>query len=86
LAKSGDDVTVFEADGKATFVCGFISSIPGGDMTFEIIFIFVPLIVNGLFSMSEMAVVSVRKARLQKRAADCNAGAQTAKVLVSRKI
>jgi putative hemolysin len=49
-----------------------------GDITFEIIFIFVLLIANGLFSMSEMAVVSARKARLQKRAADGDKGAQVA--------
>jgi magnesium and cobalt exporter, CNNM family len=49
-----------------------------GDITFEIIFIFVLLIANGLFSMSEMAVVSARKARLQKRAADGDKGARAA--------
>jgi putative hemolysin len=47
-------------------------------MTFEIIFIIVLLIANGLFSMSEMAVVSARKARLQKRASDGDKGAQAA--------
>jgi putative hemolysin len=49
-----------------------------GDITFEIIFIIVLLIANGLFSMSEMAVVSARKARLQKRASDGDKGAQAA--------
>jgi putative hemolysin len=49
-----------------------------GDITFEIIFIVVLLIANGLFSMSEMAVVSARKARLQKRATDGDKGAQAA--------
>jgi putative hemolysin len=49
-----------------------------GDITFEIIFIVVLLIANGLFSMSEMAVVSARKARLQKRAADGDKGARAA--------
>ena len=49
-----------------------------GDITFEIIFIIVLLIANGLFSMSEMAVVSSRKARLQKRASDGDKGAQAA--------
>jgi putative hemolysin len=39
-----------------------------GEITFEIIFIVILLIANGVFSMSEMAVVSARKARLQKRA------------------
>src|SRR5829696_4552071 len=47
-------------------------------MTFEIIFIIVLLIANGIFSMSEMAVVSARKARLQKRATDGDKGAQAA--------
>ena len=49
-----------------------------GDITFEIIFIIVLLIANGVFSMSEMAVVSARKARLQKRAGDGDKGAQAA--------
>jgi magnesium and cobalt exporter, CNNM family len=49
-----------------------------GDITFEIIFIFVLLIANGIFSMSEMAVVSARKARLQKRANDGEKGARAA--------
>lgn len=49
-----------------------------GDITFEIIFILVLLVANGLFSMSEMAVVSSRKARLQKRASDGDKGAQAA--------
>ena len=51
---------------------------PWGDITLEIIFIIVLLIANGLFSMSEMAVVSSRKARLQKRASDGDNGAQAA--------
>jgi putative hemolysin len=49
-----------------------------GDITFEIVFIIVLLIANGLFSMSEMAVVSARKARLQKRAGDGDKGAKVA--------
>jgi putative hemolysin len=47
-------------------------------ITFEIGFIIVLLIANGIFSMSEMAVVSARKARLQKRAADGDKGAKAA--------
>src|SRR5215510_7346271 len=54
-----------------------------GDITFEIIFIIVLLIANGVFSMSEMAVVSARKARLQKLAADGDRGAQTALTLAN---
>ncbi|MBL8203901.1 MAG: HlyC/CorC family transporter [Blastocatellia bacterium] len=34
----------------------------------EIAIVFVLLLINGIFSMSELAIVSVRKARLQKRA------------------
>jgi magnesium and cobalt exporter, CNNM family len=49
-----------------------------GDITFEIILIILLLIANGLFSMSEMAVVSARKARLKKRASDGDKGAQAA--------
>jgi len=49
-----------------------------GDITFEITFIIVLLIANGLFSMSEMAVVSANKARLQKRASDGDNRAQVA--------
>jgi putative hemolysin len=47
-------------------------------ITFEIGFIIVLLIANGIFSMSEMAVVSARKARLQKRATDGDKGAKAA--------
>jgi putative hemolysin len=49
-----------------------------GDITFEIIFIFILLIANGLFSMSEMAIVSARKARLQQLANEGNASARAA--------
>jgi putative hemolysin len=49
-----------------------------GEITFEIIFIVILLITNGVFSMSEMAVVSARKARLQKRANDGEKGARAA--------
>ncbi|MFN0086598.1 MAG: hemolysin family protein [Blastocatellia bacterium] len=49
-----------------------------GDITFEIIFIFILLILNGLFSMSEMAIISARKALLHKRALDGDKGARAA--------
>ena len=49
-----------------------------GDITFEVLFIIVLLFANGLFSMSEMAIVSARKARLQKLAQDGDRGAQAA--------
>jgi putative hemolysin len=48
------------------------------DVAFEVVFIFILLIANGLFSMSEMAVVSSRKARLQRRAGEGDKGAQAA--------
>lgn len=47
-------------------------------MAIEILLIFVLLIINGLFSMSEIAVVSARRARLQNRAAEGDLGSQTA--------
>lgn len=47
-------------------------------MALEIFLIFILLIINGLFSMSEIAVVSARRARLQNRAAEGDLGAQTA--------
>lgn len=47
-------------------------------MAIEIFLIFLLLIINGLFSMSEIAVVSARRVRLQKRAAEGDPGAQTA--------
>lgn len=47
-------------------------------MALEIFLIFVLLVINGLFSMSEIAVVSARRVRLQKRAGEGDAGAQTA--------
>jgi len=37
-------------------------------ITFEILAIFILLLANGVFAMSEMAIVSVRKARLKQRA------------------
>lgn len=47
-------------------------------MALEIFLIFILLIINGLFAMSEIAVVSARRVRLQKLAADGSLGAQTA--------
>jgi putative hemolysin len=49
-----------------------------GEINFEIIFIVILLIANGVFTMPEMAVVSARKARLQKRANDGEKGARAA--------
>jgi putative hemolysin len=50
----------------------------------EVFLIFVLLIINGLFSMSEIAVVSARKIRLEQRANDGDAGARTAIELASQ--
>lgn len=47
-------------------------------VAFEVLFLFVLILANGLFSMSEMAVVSSRRARLQQRADDGHAGARVA--------
>ena len=44
----------------------------------EIALIFLLLVINGVFSMSEMAVVSARKTRLQHRAENGDAGARAA--------
>lgn len=44
----------------------------------EIIIIFLLLVANGILAMSEIAVVSVRKARLQQRAEEGDANAQAA--------
>lgn len=45
---------------------------------FEILIIFVLMIANGIFAMTEIAVVSSRKARLEKYAADGSDGAKAA--------
>jgi putative hemolysin len=44
----------------------------------EIVFLAVLIVLNGVFAMSEMAVVSARKARLQDRANKGSTGARTA--------
>ncbi len=44
----------------------------------EILILFVLVLINGIFAMSEMAIVSSRKARLQQRADNGSAGAQVA--------
>jgi putative hemolysin len=47
-------------------------------IAFELALILLLLVINGVFSMSEMAVVSARKTRLQHRAEDGDAGARAA--------
>jgi putative hemolysin len=49
-----------------------------GQLSLEIFLIFILLVINGLFSMSEIAVVSARKIRLKKQAEDGDNGAATA--------
>lgn len=48
------------------------------DVLYEVSIIFVLILVNGLFAMSEIALVSARKARLQPRADDGDPGAMAA--------
>ncbi len=48
------------------------------DPVLEIILIFLLLIANGIFAMSEIAMVSARKVRLQQKAEDGNAAAAAA--------
>jgi len=50
---------------------------------FEIIVIVLLQLINGIFSMSEAALIAARKARLQKQAEDGSAGAQAALKLAS---
>jgi putative hemolysin len=52
-------------------------------MTFDLIVVLVLTIANGLFSMSEMAVVSARKARLQEMAERGNTEAKAALALAN---
>lgn len=47
-------------------------------MALEILFILLLIIANGLFAMSEIAIVSARKLRLQQRAEEGDTGARTA--------
>jgi putative hemolysin len=47
-------------------------------LTTEIFILIVLFLVNGLFSLSEMAVISARKVRLQQRAEEGSKGAKTA--------
>ncbi len=49
--------------------------------SFEILFVLLLIVANGLFSMSETAVVSSRKARLQQRASEGDAAARRALAL-----
>jgi putative hemolysin len=53
-------------------------------ITTEILILFLLILVNGLFSMSEMAVVASKKVRLQQRADGNNKGAQVALALAGK--
>ncbi len=48
------------------------------DIVLEVLFIIALILINGLFAMAEIALVSVRKARLQVRAEAGDAGARAA--------
>jgi putative hemolysin len=50
----------------------------GSRIAFEIALILLLLVANGVFAMSEIAIVSARKARLQQRAEEGDAGARAA--------
>lgn len=50
-------------------------------LTTEILILILLILINGLFSLSEMAVVSARKVRLQQRAEEGSKGARTALAL-----
>jgi len=56
----------------------FLTEILMSAITFEILFIILLILANGVFAMSEMAVVSARKARLQHWAEEGHAKARAA--------
>ncbi|HLV34463.1 MAG TPA: CNNM domain-containing protein, partial [Spirillospora sp.] len=47
-------------------------------MTIEFLFVFLLIIANGVFAMSEAAMISARRARLQQRAEEGDGGAAAA--------
>ena len=47
----------------------------------EILIVFLLILANSIFALSEMAVVSARKTRLQQRAEDGDKGAEVALAL-----
>ena len=49
--------------------------------TTEILILILLILINGFFSLAEMAIVSSRKVRLQQRAEEGSKGAETALVL-----
>ena len=53
-------------------------------IAFEVVVILLLLVVNGVFSMSEMAVVTARKVRLEHRADEGDKGARAASLRTYR--
>ena len=53
-------------------------------MLVEIGVIFLLILLNGFFAMSEIALVSARKVRLEQRAAEGDKGAQNAQDISSK--
>jgi len=51
------------------------------EIAIEIVIVFLLILANGLFALSEIAVISARKARLQQHADDGDVGAQKALAL-----
>ena len=51
------------------------------EITTEILIILLLILANGIFALSEMAIVSARKTRLQQRAEDGEKGAKAALAL-----
>ena len=54
-----------------------------GSITFELIILFLLIIFNGMLSMSELAIISARKARLQQMADEGTSGAAKALALAA---
>ncbi|MBZ0303054.1 MAG: CNNM domain-containing protein, partial [Anaerolineae bacterium] len=52
-------------------------------MVIEFLLVFLLIIVNGVFAMSEAAMISARRARLQQRAEEGDAGAKAALALAN---
>ena len=52
-----------------------------GDIATEILIVLLLLVLNGVFAMSELAIVTARKVRLEQRAEDGDSGARAALAL-----
>lgn len=51
---------------------------------FEVVIVLALILINGLFAMSEIAIVSARRIRLERMARDGNSGAETALALIDK--